>query len=282
MKRGESAQADGVLELLARKPSHAATFDYAPPAAPRYSAESAPALARLLEPQLPRYAEVLRELCAFAEHLERIDARPTQSQPGWLNPWIPALDGIALYGYLAQQRPRRYLEIGSGNSTRFARRAIDDHGVDCEIISIDPQPRAEIDALCDLVIRKGLESADLTVFSELGANDVVFLDSSHRCFTGSDVTVFFTEVLPGLPRGVTIGVHDIFLPYDYPPEWTGRLYSEQYLLACFLLAPQAGFETLLPVYYLTRTNRANEARALCRRLPGAPEATGASFWIRKN
>jgi hypothetical protein len=31
-------------------------------------------------------------------------------------------------------------------------------------------------------------------------------------------------------------LHDIFLPWDYPEEWRSRYYSEQYLLACWLLA----------------------------------------------
>ena len=49
-------------------------------------------------------------------------------------------------------------------------------------------------------------------------------------------TVFFLEVLPRLPRGVTVVVHDIFLPYDYPGHWRRKYYSEQYLLAAHLLA----------------------------------------------
>jgi hypothetical protein len=28
-----------------------------------------------------------------------------------------------------------------------------------------------------------------------------------------------------------VHLHDIFLPWDYPEEWRGRYYSEQYLLA---------------------------------------------------
>lgn len=282
VKRGEAAQADAVLQLLTRKPTHTVTLDYAPPAGPRHSEEPTPTLARLLESQLSEYEERLHGLCAFSAQLEKIEAKATATQPGWINAWLPALDALALYGFIAQQRPRRFIEIGSGNSTRFAQRAIDDHAIDCEIISIDPAPRAEIDAICDVVVRKGLEAVDLKIFDQARANDIVFLDSSHRCFMGSDVTVFFTEVLPRLAAGVTIGVHDIFLPYDYPLEWTARLYSEQYLLACCLLAPKPPVETVLPVYYLTRMNRAGEARALCARLPGTPEAAGWSFWMRKN
>jgi hypothetical protein len=31
------------------------------------------------------------------------------------------------------------------------------------------------------------------------------------------------------------GLHDIFLPYDYPQEWVNRFYNEQYLLTSYLL-----------------------------------------------
>jgi hypothetical protein len=102
-------------------------------------------------------------------------------------------------------------------------------------VSIDPEPRADIDRLCDHVVRSGLETADLAVFEELKPGDVVFVDNSHRAFTNSDVTVFFLDVLPRLPDGVLVGIHDITLPADYPPGWNGFHFNEQYLLACFLL-----------------------------------------------
>ena len=70
---------------------------------------------------------------------------------------------------------------------------------------------------------------------ELQPGDVVFLDGSHRCFSNSDVTVAFLEVLPRLPAGVVVGIDDIYLPYDYPPDWSDRYYSEQYVLAAWLL-----------------------------------------------
>jgi hypothetical protein len=43
-------------------------------------------------------------------------------EPAWVNGFLPGLDAAALYGMLALQPPETYLEVGSGNSTRFARR----------------------------------------------------------------------------------------------------------------------------------------------------------------
>ena len=101
---------------------------------------------------------------------------------------------------------------------------------------------------CDEVIRQPLEDCDLSVFAALGAGDVCFVDNSHCCFQNSDVTVMFLEALPRLAPGVRIGFHDIFLPDDYPATWSGRHYSEQYVLAAYLLGGHAGTEIVLPVW----------------------------------
>jgi hypothetical protein len=53
-------------------------------------------------------------------------------------------------------------------------------------------------------------------------------------------------------RGVLVAIHDIALPLDYRPEWTGRYYSEQYLLAAYLLGGGAGMRVELPCTYVRR------------------------------
>ena len=78
-----------------------------------------------------------------------------------------SMDAVALYGMSSEFRPQRFVEVGSGYSTKFARRAIHDHSLRTRITSIDPAPRAEIDKLCDCVIRRPLEELDLSVFDEL-------------------------------------------------------------------------------------------------------------------
>ena len=123
----------------------------------------------------------------------------------------------AIYSFLRSRRPATYLEIGSGNSTKFAARARQDGRLDTKIVSIDPSPRAEVDALCDEVIRSPFELADLSVLDRLVPGDIVFFDGSHRVFMNSDVAAFFLDAVPRLPAGVLIGVHDIYLPDDYEP-----------------------------------------------------------------
>jgi hypothetical protein len=194
------------------------------------------------------------------------------------------LDAAMLYALPTLTRARTYLEIGSGNTTKFVRRGITDHGADTRVISIDPAPRAEVDQLCDQVHRVPLEVASPKVFDELKSGDVVAIDGSHRCFQNSDVTVFFLEVLPRLPAGVLIFIDDIFLPSDYPGEWRDRYYSEQYLLAVLLMADRGRrYEIVFPSHFsfLDPSLRRSTDRVWSElAIPNLPRATASGFWMR--
>jgi hypothetical protein len=152
---------------------------------------------------------------------------------------------------ILETNPQVYFEIGSGNSTKFARHAMRAGDLKTKVISVDPHPRAEIDALCDKVFRMPLEESDHKIFSSLQAGDILFFDGSHRVFTNSDVAVFFLEILPSLPPGILVHIHDIFLPLDYPPEWNYRFYFGQYILAAMLLCQNRPFDVVLPNRYVT-------------------------------
>lgn len=266
-------------------------LDYPVRAVPRfgYGKPSHPELTRILAANDSQYAEVLAHFLSASDHLLRISLRePAQSpEPCWLQDWLDGLDMFALYGFIATGNAKRYLEIGSGYSTKLVRRAIKDHHLPTTIISVDPHPRAKIDDLCDSVIRQALEDCDLGIFDKLEAGDILFMDGSHRSFMNSDVTVFFWEILPRLKPGVLVHLHDIFLPLDYPPYWEyqhypHRYWSEQYLLAVGLLAGHSGYEIVLPNHYISITQSlAGRLDALWNdaRLTGVPR-TGSSFWMR--
>jgi hypothetical protein len=230
----------------------------------------------------PAYRESLRTIASFDSDLARIPRTAHDSRtPSWINEFMPGLDSASIYTFVRSRRPRTYFEIGSGNSTRFARRAIEDGKLETRIVSIDPSPRAEIDALCDEVIRQPLELVDQAQLPVLQENDVLFLDGSHRAFTGSDATVFFCEVLPTLSAGVLVGVHDVFLPDDYPESFIQRHYSEQYLLAALLVGRPEWIDLVLAAHYVgKRPDLAGELSALWGRpeLAGIP-TQGGGFWF---
>ena len=240
---------------------------------------------RLISSRTDAYRQLLSSFLAYGASMATIATNEPidEREPYWSNPWFPPLDAICLTGLLAHLNPRRFVEVGSGISTKFARRAITAHNLRTKILSIDPAPRAVVDELCDVVIRKPLENCDLSIFNDLCSEDVLFMDNSHRSFQGSDVTIFFTEILPRLNSGCLYGIHDIFLPHDYPDAWRLRYYNEQYLLMAYLLGGARGDEVVLPVHYVQLIT---ELFAILEPIVRRPVnqgilAVGGAFWLRR-
>ncbi len=180
--------------------------------------------------------------------------------------------------------PKKYIEVGSGNSTKVAKKAIVDNKLNTTITSIDPFPRANIDHLADTVIRKPLETfTDFSfIVDELEANDILFIDNSHRCLPNSDATVTFLELLPNLKKGVIVHIHDIYIPYDYPQFMCDRFYSEQYTLAAFIIANPQKYKPIFPCIFVS------EDKDLSQKLNPVWESEntknvekhGGSFWLQ--
>jgi predicted O-methyltransferase YrrM len=205
------------------------------------------------------YLSTLEMIKRYGDGLAAIDrGHRDDLEPCWTNPMFSGLDGASLYWYLRERQPRRYIEIGSGYSTKFAARAKRDGDGGTEIVSIDPHPRADIDEICDRLIRAPLELADRTAFQSLEPHDVVLLDGSHRLLMGNHLVVFFLEILPRLPSGLLVGVHDIYLPDDYAPDHVENHWNEQYLVATTLLAGQERYRTVLPCHYVASTSPVKE------------------------
>ena len=183
--------------------------------------------------------------------------------PFFPNLFFGPMDALALAGMIRVLKPSQYVEIGSGVSTRVARHAVAADGLSTRIRCIDPQPRRSIDNVADEVIFDSLLNVDLDIFTSLSDNDILFFDGSHLVFTGTDCPKFFLEVLPLIPRGVYVHVHDIFLPDEYPERMKARFYNEQQLLAGFLYN-NSDFQVVLPIQYLHRLGYCWE---------------GVSFWI---
>ncbi len=207
-----------------------------------------------------------------------------ENLPAWNNHFLPGLDIIGLYGMLAMYKPKNYIEIGSGNSTKVARKVINDLKLETQITSIDPFPRANIDHLADTVIRQPFEKLEDLQFiiNGLQENDILFIDNSHRSFSNSDVTVCFLELLPYLKKGVIVHVHDIYLPYDYPQFMCDRFYNEQYLLAAFILANPKKYSTILPNFFISEDSELSQIIAPIWNHPNLQnvERHGGSFWIK--
>lgn len=250
----------------------------------RYGWEGAPipALARIIDGWLDLNRDrVVADLADLTDWCEQIP-RHAADGPRWDNDYWGSLDAVWQISVLRRLRPARYVEIGSGFSTLFARRAIEDFGLPTRIVSIDPSPRTEVDAVCDEVIRSRLEDADLSVFADVDAGDVVLLDGSHVATMNSDAVVFLMEVLPSLPAGVAVGIDDVFLPWDYHPTWVGHWYGEQYLVAAYLLGGAGGDEIAFPGWALSLAI-AHDTRVerLWRAVETRFGRRASSFWLER-
>jgi predicted O-methyltransferase YrrM len=151
-------------------------------------------------------------------------------------------DAEYLYQLIRAKKPGRIIEIGSGHSTLIAQRAVKRNreevaGYECEHLCIEPFEAPWLDEAGVTVVRKRVETVDSALFARLGANDLLFIDSSHVIRPQGDVVTEYLEILPALQPGVLVHVHDVFSPRDYLREWVLErlwLWNEQYLLEAFL------------------------------------------------
>ena len=86
---------------------------------------------------------------------------------------------------------------------------------------VEPYPYEKLFSIPQIkVVKKEVQDVELSIFEELDAGDILFIDSTHIVKVDGDVPYLFLEVLPRLKKGVIIHVHDISFPYNvpYPPE----------------------------------------------------------------
>lgn len=239
-----------------------------------------PELLALLSRNRPEQLRWLSACLATAVDCQQWPDRENPTEPAlpWRNnEFLPPFDQLALHGVLRHTRPERYLEIGSGMSTRVAWQARAKGAFPMEIVSIDPEPRLSIATLCDTVHRRRLEDMVDEFLPLVTPRTVVFFDGSHRALPGSDVTLFFLSLLPRLPAGAIVHIHDIYLPADYPARLFNRFWSEQYVLAAYLLGGSHRVEVVLPCAHLEADPELRPT--LDAHLPRERLAS-CSFWLR--
>lgn len=214
------------------------------------------------------------EHCPDDTHIERFHE---------INGQFDLTDARVLFCMLRMIRPRRIVEVGSGYSTLLMTdvntRFLNEGAI---ITSIEPYPRPFLDQLhaqgAIQLVRQRAQEVSASLFAELEAGDVLFIDSSHVSKTGSDVNRLILEVLPSLASGVYVHVHDIFFPSDYPKSWVlerSLSWNEQYLLQALL----TGNQQFRVVYgnVLARTFHREALQAFFHHV-----MNGASFWMQRS
>lgn len=199
----------------------------------------------------------------------------------WNNPMFGAMDAIVYHAMIREFKPKQVLEVGGGYSTMVAAKAAILNG-NTKLRVIEPHPIEPLKKGCPglaQIITEPVQNVHLSEFEALIENDILFIDDSHICKTGSDVNHIILTVLPRLKPGVIIHLHDIFLPWEYAKQWVlnrKTFYTEQYLLYAFLLFNKS-FETVLALQYLEKMAREQLKEAF----PFSPVIGGGSFYIRR-
>jgi len=191
------------------------------------------------------------------------------------NEYFSSPDAEVFYSMVRVLKPRRIIEVGSGNSTRVARMAITDGSLTCELVSVDPAPRRDVASISDRVLRQAVETLEAAALTDqLEANDILFIDSSHEIKTGGDAPFLYLDVMPQLKRGVVVHIHDIFYPYEYPRDWVidnGWRWNEKYLVAAIVMNDRSK-EVLWAGHDLQRTQP--------DLMPQFKGGRASSLWIR--
>ncbi|MCY4231404.1 MAG: class I SAM-dependent methyltransferase [Alphaproteobacteria bacterium] len=226
---------------------------------------------------LPCFMAAMDDIDALAPALEAIGGA-SPPEPRWDQDWFPRLDAAMLYALARQRPPRRVVEVGSGHSTRFLLRALRDSSAETVVTAIDPAPRADLTGLEERLTlrRQTVQEVGSRLFATLEAGDWLVVDSSHIAMPGTDVDFLFGHILPALPSGVLLHVHDIFLPDPYPEDWAWRGYNEQ-LAAALLLA--GGWQPLFASHYMATRHPDRLAHSALAALPMPPGARNTSLWL---
>ena len=238
--------------------------------------------------RIPSALALVAKLRPFVAELDSIPYEQDGRSPFWFSQeFIDSFtdfDAAILYSLLRQLKPRRYIELGCGYSSYISSHALqrsDREGVVCDAVYADPVPRLPMSQVLAYgrLIQKRVQDLHLDLFTQLRADDVLFIDTSHVLKIQSDVEHELVRILPSLAPGVWIHFHDMFTPYDYPEDHVRhpiRLsWNEQYAVEC-LLSGGNRYQVEIPLHCLVRENLPTMKeffpRGRCR---------GQSLWIKK-
>jgi hypothetical protein len=214
---------------------------------------------------------------------------PKTPTAGWrfhlANPSYGVYDAFVLYSMMRRLQPRRIIEVGCGYSSA----AILDINDACfggrlELTFVDPdlsQFRRMLlpgDPCRPVLVEKPVQDTPMELFASLGANDILFIDTSHVSKVGSDVNHIFFKVLPALGTGVHVHIHDVTGDLEYPRHWfdEGRAWNELYVLRAFLMYNRA-FRVIFSSALMF-----NEHRDYLREhMPTCAAGGGGQIWLRR-
>lgn len=195
------------------------------------------------------------------------------------------MDAFVLFSMLRLLGPEKIIEIGSGYSSALMM-DVNELFLDnrTDMTFIEPFPDVLYDRMRSFdrkkykVFPQKIQDVESSIVSSLKENDVLFIDSTHVSKLCSDVNKIYFEILPLVPQGVYIHIHDIFWPFDYPKEWIQekRAWNEIYVLHA-LLMNNSSYEVVMFNDLIQMLHR----EWLKDKMPLLTMTRGGSFWLKK-
>jgi predicted O-methyltransferase YrrM len=200
------------------------------------------------------------------------------------NEWFILSDAFTLSGIIRKEKPRRIVEIGSGFSSAVMLDTLSQTHESAALTFIEPFPDrlhsllSSSDRASSTILMQPVQEVSLSVFDQLDAQDILFIDSSHVAKIGSDVNIILLRILPRLRRGVLVHFHDVFYPVSYPVNWIreGRAWNESIFLRAFLMQNRD-----FRVMAFNSFAGYSFPELFRDRLAGFLNNTGGSMWLRK-
>lgn len=196
-------------------------------------------------------------------------------------------DAAILYSFILFLKPNNIIEIGSGYSSALMMDVNENNFSNLiNLTFIEPFPDRLYQAIGKdkenvEILEHKVQNIDLSKFEKLGANDILFIDSSHVSKTGSDLNYIIFHILPALKSGVYIHFHDIFYPFEYPQKWVtdwfkGFGWNEVYLIRAFLMN-NSDYE----ICFFNSFMAIHHQNTMTELFPGFNKSSGCSLWLKK-
>lgn len=203
-----------------------------------------------------------------------------------VNGGLSQIDAFVLYAMIRNKRPKIFIEIGSGESTKISLTALrknEDEGVVCHFTAIEPFPKKFLKEIRNnnfKLIESNVQDIDIEFLSQA---DILFIDSSHVAKIGSDVNYEILNIVPRLKVGSLVHWHDIMIPIDYSKVWieSGNMFwNESYMVHAFMLHNKC-FRVIWASKYM-QLNYPNQLRNTFTYFnPEDPDQQLSSFWIER-
>jgi hypothetical protein len=177
------------------------------------------------------------DLVEYAADFDVGDFEPSGAF-SWQKGQLIGNDAMALFAIVRKFKPRKVVEIGSGQSTFVSISAIRANASG-SLYCIDPEPRKDITEISEVKFaRERIQDINPNEIIEiLEPGDVIFYDGEHSLKSGNSAVYFYHFILPYLKPGVIVHVHDVRLPYprNIDALIKARLYwTEPYIVMAYL------------------------------------------------